>query len=156
MTSILFICLGNICRSPMAEAIFRHLVIEAGLESKVHIDSAGIGEWHVGKPPHEGTCQVLAKRGIAVDGLICRQVTREDLESFDLIIVMDKKNLAFIEELMEKKLHQVHLLSDFIAESEGLEISDPNYTGEFEKTFDLIEKGCEGLLKVILSQVDNG
>jgi protein-tyrosine phosphatase len=149
MTSILFVCLGNICRSPMAEAIFRESVKREGLESKVRIDSAGIREWHIGKPPHEGTRQVLANRGISVDGIVGRQVTREDLEKFDCIIVMDKKNLSSIEQLAGKELPHVHLLTDFIVDSTVSEVPDPYHTGEFEKTYEIIEAGCKGLLEVI-------
>lgn len=152
MITILFVCLGNICRSPMAEAIFRDLVQRDGLESKFHIDSAGIREWHVGKPPHEGTRQVLAKRGISFEGLYGRQVTSDDLANFDWIIVMDKKNLASIEQIAGEKISNVHLLTDFISGSSEEEVPDPYHTGEFEKTFELIEDGCKGFLQVLISQ----
>lgn len=152
MTLVLFVCLGNICRSPMAEAIFRKLVKEEGLEQKVHIDSAGIREWHIGKPPHQGTCQILTDRGISFDGIIGRQVTLEDLTRFDWIIVMDQKNLASIEQLAGKKLNHVYLLPHFIADSADVEISDPYHTGDFETCYKLIESGCKGLLEVIRSE----
>ncbi|RST76320.1 low molecular weight phosphotyrosine protein phosphatase [Siminovitchia acidinfaciens] len=149
MTSVLFVCLGNICRSPMAEAIFRDLVRREGLESKIHIDSAGIREWHSGSPPHQGTQEVLAKHGISYDGIYGRQVTKGDLEKFDLIIVMDNKNLSSIRQLAEKKETHAYLLTDFILGTEYTEVPDPFHTGEFDKAYQLIEKGCQGLLETV-------
>ncbi len=92
-TAVLFICLGNICRSPMAEAIFRKLVTDAGLADQVEIDSAGTGEWHVGSPPHHGTQAILRKNGVSFDGQRARQIQPVDLGHYDYLIVMDSSNL---------------------------------------------------------------
>lgn len=151
MTSILFICHGNYCRSPMAEATFRYLLKEKGLEPNVHVDSAGIGDWHIGKPPHNKTCEILSKENIPFNGICGRQVTMEDVENFDMIIVMDKKNLSSIRQLAGNSDRHIYLLTDFINESVIVEIPDPFHTGEFENSFCLIKEGCEGLLKTITS-----
>lgn len=149
MISVLFVCLGNICRSPMAEAVFRDLVKKEGLESSIHVDSAGIREWHAGKPPHDGTCKVLDENGISRKGISARQVTEKDFEKFDLIIVMDKQNLASINKLAGKRNISVHLLTEFMDETKVSEVPDPFHTGQFEETYNLVKAGCSGLLKWI-------
>ncbi|WP_249863126.1 low molecular weight protein-tyrosine-phosphatase, partial [Paenibacillus konkukensis] len=93
MIRVLFVCLGNICRSPMAEAVFRSKVKEAGLEDRIAADSAGTGSWHVGQPPHEGTRRILQRNGIDYAGIRARQTTAADFESFDYIIAMDSSNI---------------------------------------------------------------
>lgn len=152
MTSVLFVCLGNICRSPMAEAIFRDLLKNYCLDSIVRVDSAGIGNWHVGKPPHDGTCKVLSKYNISFDNIFARQVTIEDLQEFDMIIVMDKKNLRTIEGMTTGGGGNIYLLTDFISNKQEANIQDPFHTGEFEKTFQIINLGCMGLLEDIISK----
>jgi protein-tyrosine phosphatase len=99
MIKILFVCLGNICRSPMAEAVMRHLIKKEGLEKEIVVDSAGTGDWHIGKPPHEGTCHILNKYHISYEGQKARQVIAEDLTSFNYIIGMDIENVGNIRRL---------------------------------------------------------
>ncbi|MGV2516491.1 UNVERIFIED_CONTAM: low molecular weight phosphotyrosine protein phosphatase, partial [Bacillus subtilis] len=89
MVHVLFVCLGNIFRSPMAEAVFSDMVKKNGLEDQINIDSAGIGAWHAGNPPHEGTEEILKEKGISTSGITARQVRESDLTDFDYVIAMD-------------------------------------------------------------------
>src|SRR5690606_10512989 len=93
MVRVVFVCLGNICRSPMAEAVFRHKVKQAGLDDWIAIDSAGTGDWHIGHPPHEGTRKLLDSKRIHWEGMKARQVKENDFHDFDYIIAMDQSNV---------------------------------------------------------------
>lgn len=149
MISVLFVCLGNICRSPMAEAVFRQMVWEAGLEKRIHIDSAGIGGWHEGEPPHRGTRKILETRGISHEGIRARQISREDLDRFDIIVAMDSSNLSALRRMADKTSADLYLLTDFIPETDRSDVPDPYYTGNFEEVYELVEAGCRGLLQMI-------
>jgi len=115
MIKVLFVCLGNICRSPMAEAVFRHYVKEAGLADKIAVDSAGTGDWHTGSPPHRGTRNVLTANRISYEGITARQITPSDMKDSHYIIVMDEQNKRDVERLLgyaygEKRPHIGKLL----------------------------------------------
>src|SRR6056297_3938744 len=97
--SVLFVCLGNVCRSPTAEGVFRRMLIESGLDDRVFVDSAGTGDWHVGLPPDARATAAARGRGIDLSGLRVRQTKPEDLERFDYVVAMDAKNLASLEKL---------------------------------------------------------
>ncbi len=156
-TSVLFICLGNICRSPMAEAIFRKLVADAGLIDNFEIDSAGTGEWHVGSPPHRGTQAVLRKNSVSFDGQRARQIQPADLSHYDYLIVMDSSNLDDVQRLMkrqdmgEDRPILVRLLDYADPAIAGRErnVPDPYYTDNFDYVYELVLSGCQGLLKEI-------
>jgi protein-tyrosine phosphatase len=153
MVKVLFVCLGNICRSPMAEAIFRHLVKERGLEDKITVDSAGTGNWHVGEPPHKGTQLILKKNNIDFSGIRARQINREDLQTFDYIIAMDAENIGNLRRLAGyNKTGFISRLLDFVPDSEMADVPDPYYTGNFAQVYELIQKGCEHLLDTIIKE----
>jgi len=138
--------MGNICRSPMAEAVFRRHVTDAGIAAHFLIDSAGTGSWHVGEPPHHGTLAILSRRGIDPGNQCARQITRSDFDRFDYIVAMDHENLAALQRLRRDSQAQISLL---LAHAPGLsvrEVPDPYYSGGFDLVFDLVDAGCRGLL----------
>jgi protein-tyrosine phosphatase len=149
MIRVLFLCLGNICRSPMAEAILRNMVGEKDLSRDVHIDSAGVGGWHRGQRPHPGTLEVLDRHKISSEGLAARQVAKEDLDTFDFIVAMDEENVQGLERLGSFRDGQVFRLLDLVPEATEKNVPDPYYTGNFDLVYDLIRLGCERLLHKI-------
>ncbi|WP_243291630.1 low molecular weight protein-tyrosine-phosphatase [Bacillus sp. FJAT-47783] len=147
MVKVLFVCLGNICRSPMAEAIFRDLVKKEGLENQIEIDSAGTGDWHIGKPPHEGTQNILKLNEISYEGLKARQVAEKDLEEFDYIIGMDTQNIGNLRRLARnKKTGRIHRLLDYVKDADLVDVPDPYFTGNFEEVYEMVVEGCKALL----------
>jgi protein-tyrosine phosphatase len=158
VTRLLFVCLGNICRSPTAEGVMRSLVVQAGLEDSIELDSAGTGAWHVGSPPDERATAEAHTRGVALEGS-ARQVRTSDFKDFDLLIAMDSANLRDLRALAhgDEERAKVRLLREFDPASTGsggLDVPDPYYgAGDgFAKVFDLVHAACEGLL----SQIQEG
>ncbi len=146
---VLFVCLGNICRSPMAEAVFAHLVERAGLDGEIEIDSAGTSSYHIGQRAHRGTRDVLRRNGIDYEG-DARQVTPRDFERFDYILAMDGDNLADLRRLMPKDSQAV--VKRFLDYADGVKIHDvpdPYYTNRFDDVYALVRQGAEGLLAAI-------
>ncbi|KXC28538.1 protein-tyrosine-phosphatase [Pseudomonas aeruginosa] len=145
---VLFVCLGNICRSPTAEGVFRRKVEEAGLAPRIHVDSAGTAGWHVGKAPDQRTRLAAQRRGYDLSALRGRQVGIEDFSCHDLILAMDLSNLADLETLRAGR--GAAELDLFLRRygSERDEVPDPYYGGEegFEQVLDLIEHACDRLL----------
>jgi protein-tyrosine phosphatase len=149
---LLFVCLGNICRSPTAEGVMRHLLVEEGLAEAVEIDSAGTGDWHVGHEPDHRSAGAAAGRGIELTGQ-ARQVAHADFESYDLILAMDRSNhddlLALAPD--EDARERVRLLREYDPEAvaaDEFEVPDPYYGGDdgFEDVLDLVTRACQGLL----------
>jgi protein-tyrosine phosphatase len=152
---VLFVCLGNICRSPTAEGVMRRLVAEAGLEEQIPIDSAGTGAWHVGEPPDGRATEAALRRGIALES-VARRVRPEDFERFDLILAMDTSNLHTLRQMAPDgpSREKVRLLREFDPASTGLEdldVPDPYYDSErgFELVLDQVQAACEGLLDYV-------
>lgn len=148
-TRVLFVCMGNICRSPMAEAVFRHLVAEAGLAERFVIDSAGTGAWHVGEPPHPGTLAVLARNGVDPGPQRARQLAPPDFAGFDYVVAMDDENLAALRGLPREAGASVSLLLDHAPGAGAREVPDPYYSGGFDHVYGLVLAGCRGLLAQI-------
>lgn len=146
--SVLFVCLGNICRSPSAEGVFRHLVAEQGMIDNVRIDSCGTGNWHIGKAPDARAIAAAERRGIAIDDLRARQFRAEDLDSFDYILVMDRQNLADIREIWHQNGGTEPRLFLEFGQADLAEVPDPYFGGEdgFEHVLDLIQEASQGLL----------
>ena len=142
---VVFICLGNICRSPMAEAIFIRLVEEAGLSEAISADSCGTDAYHAGERPHPATLDTLKVHGIEHHTL-SRRVEHQDLDA-EYVVCMDLGNKRALEERFGPN-ERIHLLLDFATTKER-EVPDPYYTGTFEEVYELIERGCRGLLRRI-------
>jgi protein-tyrosine phosphatase len=150
-TRVLFVCMGNICRSPMAEGVFRHLVRQSGLEDVVRVDSAGTHAFHAGEPPDKRAQTLAAKRGYDITTLRARRVRDKDFEEFDLILAMDWDNLSLLQQVAPKQAHhKLQLLMRFATEHESATIPDPYYGNQqgFEQALDFIEDACAGLLEV--------
>jgi protein-tyrosine phosphatase len=144
---VLFVCLGNICRSPMAEAVFAHKVGEAGLADKIYVDSAGTGDWHIGEPAHPGTRKLLAQKNIPYAGR-ARQFTKADINKFDYILTMDDDNLRTVRR-NGVGTGMVRPFLEFAPELGITEVPDPWYTGNFEETYQLVEAASDGLLEQV-------
>ncbi|WP_308634313.1 low molecular weight protein-tyrosine-phosphatase [Paenibacillus silvisoli] len=152
MISVLFVCLGNICRSPMAEAVLRHQLKERELEEKVSVDSAGTGDWHLGKPPHEGTRSLLDRYGISYEGMRARQVLINDYKAFDYIICMDSANERDVRKVFgscSEQQTKVFKFMDLLPDKPGNDVPDPYYTGNFDEVYELVSEGCGKLLERI-------
>jgi protein-tyrosine phosphatase len=144
--SVLFVCMGNICRSPMAEAVFRHLVSEAGLADQFLIDSAGTGGWHTGERPHHGTLAVLAQHGVDPGEQCARRLEPADLSSFHYVAAMDRENLDDMAAFARGAASRARLLLDYAPALGTREVPDPYYSGGFEHVYQLVTAGCRGLL----------
>ena len=147
MIRVLFVCLGNICRSPMAEAVFLHKVRAAGLGDKIEADSAATGDWNLGNAPHRGTRAILEREGIDYTH-VARLITRRDLGDFDYVLTMDNQNLADVQALGSGRA-TVRPVLDYAPTSGLSEVPDPYYTGGFDGVHALIDEAAKGLLAAI-------
>jgi protein-tyrosine phosphatase len=150
---LLFVCLGNICRSPTAEGVMRALAAQEGVEESIEIDSAGTGSWHVGSAPDERATDAARARGLVLEGA-ARQVQPVDLERFDLLLAMDRENARELRALAEdeEQRAKVRLLREFDPQSTAdVDVPDPYYggAGGFDEVLDLVQAACEGLLAEI-------
>lgn len=152
MISVLFVCLGNICRSPMAEAVMRSKISQRGLSDKISVDSAGTGDWHIGKTPHEGTRKILDDFRISYEGMIARQVESRDFSHFDYIVAMDDSNLSNLRKVPGGEEAEIVKLMDLLPNEKLREVPDPYFTGNFEEVYRLIDTGCDELLDRIVKE----
>ena len=147
MVRVLFVCMGNICRSPLAQGVFEGVLRREGLEGEIFVDSAGTGHWHVGLPPDDRAMDAAALRGVDIGSQRARRITQEDCQNFDYVLTMDEYNYRTVAALC-RGTAVVRPFLDFAADSSEREVPDP-YSGgpdEFEHVLDLVEEASEGLL----------
>ncbi|MGE0754809.1 MAG: low molecular weight protein-tyrosine-phosphatase [Alphaproteobacteria bacterium] len=150
MESVLFVCTGNICRSPTAEAVLKHRIIGTRLENRLRIDSAGTHGYHIGEPPDERAIHMALQHGIAMDGLRARKVEPNDFKHFDLILAMDSGHLRHLQRIVPRgSTAEVRLFLDYSGHMPEIDVPDPYYGSahDFEEMFNLIDTGTIGMLK---------
>jgi protein-tyrosine phosphatase len=148
LVSVLFVCMGNICRSPIAQGVFEAVIRDEGLESQIFVDSAGTGSWHIGELPDARGRESAKRRGYDLDSQRARRLGPEDCEKFDYIIAMDGDNYRTASALCRSSKTEVRLLLDYAPDSPTREVPDPYYGGPdgFERVLDLVESSMKGLL----------
>ncbi len=154
---VLFCCMGNICRSPTAEGVFRKLLAAEGLEGRIVVDSAGTHDYHVGRPPDRRTCHAAALRGYDLGGLRARRVLAGDFAEFDYVLAMDRENLTELERIAPVEHHgKIRLFMEFAATRTGEDVPDPYFGGSraFGLVLDLVEVGAHGLLDELKKKLD--
>jgi len=151
---VLFVCMGNICRSPSAEGYFQHIVKEAGLGDKIITDSAGTHAYHIGSPPDTRAQAAANKRGIDLSALRGRKVERDDFKTFDYVLAMDNSNFSDLEDVVGASADNLFMFLKFAEHFSENEVPDPYYGGDqgFEHVLDLIEDASKGLLEDIKSK----
>lgn len=150
--SVLFVCLGNICRSPTAHGVFERLVRDAGLQERIRVDSAGTGAWHIDEPPDRRATTAAARRGYQLDHLRARQVRARDFADFDYVLAMDHNNYSELASLRQDDSRaQLQLFLEYATEFDEREVPDPYYGGAdgFDHVLDLVEDAAQGLLNHI-------
>lgn len=156
MSKVLFVCLGNICRSPTAQGIFQRRVDESPLRDRIVIDSAGTGDWHIGRPPDSRMQEAASNRGYDLSPLRARQVSPEDFHRFDLILAMDRSNLADLQAIRPQQANaELRLFLDYATGATIKEVPDPYYGGEdgFYQVIDLVEDAADGLLRALAREL---
>lgn len=148
MVKVLFVCLGNICRSPTAEGVFRQLLARERLESSILADSAGTAAYHVGSPPDRRAREAAARRDVDLSSIRGRRAGPADIEEFDYILAMDRENHANLTAIAGERGHKIRLFMDYSSRFDESEVPDPYYGGAngFERVLDMIEDASEGLL----------
>lgn len=151
---LLFVCLGNICRSPLAEGVFRSKVVSLGLDSMIEIDSAGTGSWHVGEPPDLRMREVAESRGVTLDGQTARQLSESDLDYYSHVFTMDKSNLhdTLYLDTGDRFGHKVRLFREFDPSPDDYQVPDPYYGGPngFAEVFDIVDRTAAAILSRLI------
>ena len=151
ITKIIFVCLGNICRSPMAEFVMKDIVEKAGLSHEFEIASAATSTYEIGNPVYPPARQKLAEHGISCAGKTARQITKRDYENYDYIVAMDKSNLRNLRAMLgDDTMGKISLLMDYT--SRPADVADPWYTGDFQATWEDVNEGCRELLTFIMNK----
>ena len=151
ITKILFVCLGNICRSPMAEFVMKDIVEKSGLSHEFEIASAATSTYEIGNPVYPPARQKLAEHGISCAGKTARQITKRDYENYDYIVAMDKSNLRNLRAMLgDDTMGKISLLMDYT--SRPADVADPWYTGDFQATWEDVNEGCSELLTFIMNK----
>lgn len=153
-TSVVFICMGNICRSPTAEGVFRHVVEQSNMSDVITIDSAGTHAYHIGESPDSRAQSTALSRGVNLSSQRARKVKREDFDQFDYVIAMDSANLESLKSLREDdQPAKLHLFMDFASDWDNEEVPDPYYGGDngFEQVFDMVQSASKGLLRHMIA-----
>lgn len=156
MPAVLFVCLGNICRSPTAHGVFEHLLHKHQLHNIVRVDSCGTGAWHIGQAPDERTQKAAKRKGYDLSHLRARRIELEDFQQFDYILAMDTRNLADVIKMApDTYAGNIQLFLDYSSKKSLVEVPDPYYGGEdgFERVLDIVEEACENLLLHIKHQL---
>lgn len=152
MTRILFVCMGNICRSPTAEGVSRNIIINSGIDEFIKVDSAGTHGYHIGEPPDPRTCEAALRRGIDLTNLRARKVVPLDFEHFDLLLAMDRDNLELLKRGARPEYHaKLGLFMSYASRFDTDEVPDPYYGGEqgFELVLDMAEDAGRGLIETL-------
>lgn len=152
---VLFVCMGNICRSPTAEGVFAHKLRETGLHEHIEVDSAGTHAYHVGEPPDPRAQKTAQRRGISLDYIRARKAIAEDFDRFDYVLAMDRDNLSILADICPVgSEHKLQLFLSYASDLETDEVPDPYYGGPmgFERVLDMIEEAANGLLQDIQSR----
>ncbi|MCL2829312.1 MAG: low molecular weight phosphotyrosine protein phosphatase [Betaproteobacteria bacterium] len=156
MIKILFVCMGNICRSPTAEGVFRHLLRQRGLEREIEVDSAGTHGYHAGEPPDARTQRAAAGRGYDLSNLRARKAAPQDLEYFDMILAMDRNNLEALRRMCPTSHHaRIEPFMQYARSFDDTEVPDPYYSlgHSFDLVLDMIEDASKGLLEAVCKQL---
>jgi len=153
--NVLFICLGNICRSPIGLAVFRSQVARANLKDRIFVDSCGTGGWHEGEPAHKDSRRIVKQYGLCLQEHRARQLTQDDLNRFNLLVAMDQQNKIDTESLTTSPLH-IKCLREFDPTPDSIDVPDPYFGGPegFDEVYKIIERSCDGLLEYVREQID--